>query len=94
MASSGRIQPVRFTWEASMVTIPDSLAGHTFGVDIDDDDVVVDAYVVVRVQNMETGKTAVVTATTDHTDVVVSRGLLACATEISAQTEWADRDDD
>lgn len=77
-----------------MVTIPDSLAGHVFNANLDDEDVVVDAYVVLRVQSVESGDTSVIVATTTHTDVVVATGLLACAHDIDAQTSWASRDDD
>lgn len=88
-------EPVRFTSgtlkssanrEAAMVTIPDSLNGHVFNATLDDDDVVVDAYVVLRVQSIESGDTSVIVGTTSHTDVVVATGLLACAKEIDAQS--------
>lgn len=77
-----------------MTSIPAALADHVFNADIEDGDAVVDAYVIVRVQNIETGDTSVVVSTTAHTDVVVATGLLACATEISAQTDWARHEDD
>jgi hypothetical protein len=61
--------------------------------ELDDQELIVDALVVARVQRPD-GSTAVFVDRTQHSDVVTVEGLLACAREIQNQQAWDNRGDE
>lgn len=61
--------------------------------ELTDDELIVDALVVARVQRPD-GSTAVFVDRTRHTDVVLVEGLLNCARQIQDQQAWDNHGED
>lgn len=61
--------------------------------ELENDELIVDALIVARVQRPD-GSTAVFVDRTRHSDVVIVEGLIACAHQIQGQQAWDNRGDD
>lgn len=66
-----------------MRDVRDALSAVEFNADLNDDDLIVDAFVVMRVQD-ETGRTWITTAVTEHTDDIITAGLLSVLDQVRA----------
>lgn len=60
--------------------------------ELEDDEMIVDAFVVARIQRPD-GSTTVFVDRTRHSDVVTVEGLISCARQIQDQQAWDNRGD-
>jgi hypothetical protein len=74
-----------------MATIQEAIAGLEFGLTIEDDEIVSDALVILRITRMTDGRNTVGFTKSDGADVVIVSGLLECARQIDAGA-WNDVD--
>lgn len=75
------------------MNIHDALAGLTFDVDLDDDEMVTDAVILCRVTRMSDGRGTFTVAGNDGLDTVVRAGLIECARQVNA-AGWEAVDED
>lgn len=65
------------------MNIRDALAPLTFDVDLDDDEMVVDAVILARVTRMSDGRSTFAWSGSENVDTVVKTGLIECARQIN-----------
>jgi len=70
-----------------------AISGLVFEIDFDDDEVVADAVVVLRVTRLSDGRNTVALAKSDGADIVTITGLIECARQINAG-DWHSVDED
>lgn len=75
-----------------MISIQEALAGVKFGLELEDDEMISDALVLMRITRMEDGRGAFAIATTTGTDDVILFGLVSRAQHVLDETHYEDLD--
>lgn len=70
-------------------TVQDALAALEFGLELDDDELVTDAVIVLRITRMGDGRSTVGFTKSDTADAVIVAGLIECARQLN-DGGWGD----